>query len=896
MDPIKKLPHFYEEESGKDSSLSNTDAKTSQVGLTKTASHPRIPPPPLPGKVLKEVANPDVVMRVEAATKPTLLPSAENPEKFHIGLKIGFFCDVDCPDDNGAVLRGAINSIENGVPFITTRSLLSGSNIGDLDKSSYYRKALEKLLIQSDTEWNIFEQIDPDGGEGFLVFIPKSLGPDKSPLETLENFDFRADSLKPIPKEALFQESKKRGPTIGGFSKLFRENPKINKIFDLTGHGDQSMIGSLSLIHYKEFTKFLDTQKCKGLIIKSCSAGGESSLYNIPEKNTPHPFLILTRSIGDFEAFTNQKAEKNLSLFYDEFAKFLEESPQTIDSLRKTIDKIEGSDEKVPGNLLQAYFPHSPNIPGGFRPVTEHQTAFSLTYAKVKQAEIEGKRSDCPPQILVQNKNFIEIQTLTTPIEIQYSEKTPTLLSQVPGHSNHFIATITSKDDSSPDTFIQNTVNFYKKNKPTARKAFFIESLNAQENSYKKVVILINLEITQYSYESNGKYFLFNGLETKEITAFQHEMFCEVAKKSTYPKESAVRAATAGQDHVSLFLEAIERSSFSDLKKSRNKSINSFSTLADIPSNLSKEEQETFLFYILNVNSNLAMQFFENKEIDPNIKNFSGVPLCSALFSRNSMKLLDMVIKKGADLNATNRQGVTILGLAIQRNDKNTVKYLLDQGADPNIGTPHPFMAALSTGSSEIIALLMDKNARCPQVFNPEEEKMLSGYLKYLISYNDHESIKNLLKWSNSSSPFIALYTITLLSNIDQSFLQELARENLIPLPPFDNFLSGNFINFNMLKFFVKNRLVTLSAITNVLNIPKTRIKFLNDLFEGGPINLPLQELAEKGLLNNNPCLLAQLILNGIVTPTESILQTIYTSGNAEAIEYLSQHFRNQTQ
>jgi hypothetical protein len=70
----------------------------------------------------------------------------------------------------------------------------------------------------------------------------------------------------------------------------------------------------------------------------------------------------------------------------------------------------------------------------------------------------------------------------------------------------------------------------------------------------------------------------------------------------------------------------------------------------------------------------------------------------------------------------------------------------------------------------------------------------------------------------------------------------------------------------------------------------------LNDLFEGGPINLPLQELAEKGLLNNNPCLLAQLILNGIVTPTESILQTIYTSGNAEAIEYLSQHFRNQTQ
>lgn len=48
-----------------------------------------------------------------------------------IGLKIGFFCDINAPDDNTAIIATLKQAIRQGFPFITTRSLLKCTGVND---------------------------------------------------------------------------------------------------------------------------------------------------------------------------------------------------------------------------------------------------------------------------------------------------------------------------------------------------------------------------------------------------------------------------------------------------------------------------------------------------------------------------------------------------------------------------------------------------------------------------------------------------------------------------------------------------------------------------------------------------------------------------------------------
>ena len=49
----------------------------------------------------------------------------ENKERSEkIGLKIAFYCDVDCRDHNGAIHQRISLAVDQKIPFVTTRSLL----------------------------------------------------------------------------------------------------------------------------------------------------------------------------------------------------------------------------------------------------------------------------------------------------------------------------------------------------------------------------------------------------------------------------------------------------------------------------------------------------------------------------------------------------------------------------------------------------------------------------------------------------------------------------------------------------------------------------------------------------------------------------------------------------
>jgi hypothetical protein len=114
------------------------------------------------------------VIVVDEVAKGQIFTVQNNPERAHISLKIGFFCDIDAIDHNGAIAARTIFSIEQNLPFITTRSMLKGSGIIDRDKRSSLRSNLERALLKMHDKWEVFEQ-----GE-FLVFLPKSLESEKS--------------------------------------------------------------------------------------------------------------------------------------------------------------------------------------------------------------------------------------------------------------------------------------------------------------------------------------------------------------------------------------------------------------------------------------------------------------------------------------------------------------------------------------------------------------------------------------------------------------------------------------------------------------------------------------------------------------------------------------------
>jgi len=500
-------------------------------------------------------------------------------EKPKIPLKIGFFCDLDNDDYNGAITSRLTLSLQQNLPFITTRSMLRATGMTE-KKVVEESQALEELLLKTQEDYEIFQQFDLESGNEFFLFLPKTLEPAHTGMHKLRALDFATDgTLKQVTVMEALQGPTRKGD-IKAFGRLFTRNPKVDKIFYLAGHGSNTYVGALKQEHYLEFLEILRAQRCKGLSITSCSSGGESSKLNIPQehKGQDLPYTIIVRSIGGFPTYSGQKAEENLKEFYDEFAAFLE-SPQaeTIPRVRKFVEKIEAGSGKSHVNLMKVYFAHSAGVPGGFRPVGEHGLGFALTYAVLQGHQIDRKEA-----IQVKDKEFLEVHPLVTSTPVIFTKKDPILLSMLPGKGHHFLQAM--KLDQMPvRLFIKKTAEFHMLNATDADKAFFIGSLEGPDRTFEEVAIWISSSGSfSCVYRQGADYFFSDGTNVKGITPFQHALFCKEAAEATAPDTVSIRTTTGGQEKEADFIQAL------DLPEITSKEVHT----------LTREEKESFDFFI----------------------------------------------------------------------------------------------------------------------------------------------------------------------------------------------------------------------------------------------------------------------------------------------------------
>ena len=366
----------------------------------------------------------------------------EMPKPPKIGLKVAFMCDIDCDDYNASIASRLEFMLEGNTPIVTSRSMIKCTGVGDDTERSSEMEQLEEKLLKTKDNWDIYQS-----GE-FLVFLPKSLLPEKSGLEKLEALDLAADgSLKQVSvREAL--QGPKGKKDIHSFFNLFSQQPKIGKLFYIDGHGTLDSTAALSKDHYIEFLKFLETQNCQGLTVHSCFSGGTTALFYLPRKEEGKDitsfedqleglsFPIIVRSIGDFPTLSSQ-AEREYDLYFRELTSYLEgPGAKTYLRFRKMLERVEkGKMKKVPQNLVQVYFPHSPDIPGGFRPVGEGGRGHLLTYRAAKVGEMKKG-------IAIKDREFLEVNPLVILAPIRCTEKDPILLSMIPGNGHHVMKSI----------------------------------------------------------------------------------------------------------------------------------------------------------------------------------------------------------------------------------------------------------------------------------------------------------------------------------------------------------------------------------------------------------------------------------------------------------------------
>ncbi len=632
----------------------------------------------------KRLSNKDIneiskkILTIQNLLGPEVTQLEQNPSK--IGYTLAILLNTDEPDFNSAILKQAKNFLMQNFPFITTRSVIMAQENFNGENSITQKMEFENVLLTNQSEWDLYELTD---GSEIVLFLPKKLLPEKQGAEKLKALDFVSDSkeIRRVAPEEIFR-SKDGAKTVDSLIKFFDKNPKVNKIFDITGHGDASHVGSLEKGNYKKFLSFIEQQKCKCLVITSCEAGGRSSLLNMPPKaqddrfiedKRGHPFLTIVRSLGDFPVTTEQTAETDNWQFFGELSQFIEVKDQTNQSLRKVF--VYSKAQRVNNELLQpqyakSYFPHSSNIPGGFRGIGEKENGISLTYHFCKLYELAEQKPfsniSSLPFIKIENKNYIETYPLIINATIVFHIRNPILISMTPGKAHHFFNHIIPFETPlhTPLKFLKETAELQARS-ISVTKAFFIQKLDS-DSPYHEVAILIAPKKYFFVAKLNAGYQLFtsndkNQLLGKDITSLQHALFCLTASELTKSSDEALRSTTGGLESEAMFSEVFHKSKFFSNKPSSEEAIlnllidfkdGNVEKILKLVSNLKEEEKKSIVFYLLEIKKNeIALKIIEQEKIDPNSKNVMGTSLISAALQNNDDSLIDYLINKKVDLN-----------------------------------------------------------------------------------------------------------------------------------------------------------------------------------------------------------------------------------------------------
>lgn len=707
----------------------------------------------------------------------------------HEVTPIAFFCDLDSPDHNGFVYSKLLQALKQQIPFVTTRSLLRATARENVMPWSYIEH--EKLLLKEKNNWDIYQR-----GE-MLVFIPRSIHPEKSPQEKLQALDFQIDdNLKLISVHEALQGAQKECD-IEDFVDLFVTTPKANKLFFFVGHGNADFVGSLKLNNYKKLLVFLKNQHCKGLIISSCLSGGLPSLTNIPdcpekmsflEQEKSHPFPTLVLSVGDFEVFNQQVGEEDLKGLLLSFAAFAGNAiDPTYDQLKRKMDGIIGDKRKAINNAMKLYPAHSAGISMGFYPLDECKKGFSIKHSSVKRAELlnhepfitkakKGKGKEkanddivIEPTIRVSNAVHVEVNPLVVSVPIKFSQSNPILLSMMPGKGHHFIHSIhlAEKSPENPKTFIKKTVDFHQ-GETYAQHGFFIGEIEDQNNSLKDVVLYLHRDGSFCLWREGEKcYMSRNKEESKEIPPLFYELYCYEIQQATRPQEKAVRILSAGQEReddfedkmVPQFLSSRFHSLFNETKQP----ILCITDILEAIQNKTLQEKEAVVLFFLNRKDvATAYKVFQSETMNPNVKDFKGNSLLHLVIEAHAVEFLEYLLQINVDVDVVNALGTPVLTKAVailtdlyEQNAAQVDKEKIAQAEKvlelllnhPKIDLEAknrsgwtPLVAALP--HRHLVKKLVDKGANINPV-NKENCSALASFARW----NETESVKLLLEF-----------------------------------------------------------------------------------------------------------------------------------------------------
>ncbi len=585
-----------------------------------------------------------------------------------IDFKWMIFLDMDFPDDSGSLCRSIAYYFDRKVPLITTRSILSAHHIDDEKTRIAIRKELEAAVFRAHSEWTIYQQYDPKYGNELIVFLPKRFN-----QENLESFDLAADgSLTIISALEAFQEPERKA-SIEAFYNLFSTSPKLNAVAFWEGHGLPNRVGGLFAHNVLNTLDFFKRQKFKGVVVSSCYFGGESSLIPLSKREPVfafnqnrldmRSFPIIMRSIGDFEVYGGQAAEKNIDLFLDEFAIFLENEDQTLSKLRHVFNRLEkGFETKHPFNLAKVNFIHTSHSAEGFRPIGESNQGESLTY-------VAAKRNQLFASLLSINKTYLHLHPQVVSASIEWNSLDCILHSMIPGNGRHLLRSLKLSSISAED-FIKKMRVAYDDfdHLKLACKGFFIGSLQSKidwDNNLSEVIIYtFPFSKTRCIYRKKEKYYLTDGETTCPLTPFQHALYVKEVERRTRPKAEALRLSTGGQEEIEDFEDALRSLTFYLEESQSLKCLLDFETTTKTPQSLKKwvdayplavddkvqlvlalEEMKFF---------DLSLQLYQEMHFDGNAKNFSRIPFIILASMNENLPLVKELIKQKVNINVMN--------------------------------------------------------------------------------------------------------------------------------------------------------------------------------------------------------------------------------------------------
>lgn len=505
-----------------------------------------------------------MIMGTDTKTEKTSGPtSTQDKVRSHppIDVKLTFFFDLKFTDHNGVMNKFLNRSIEGKLPAIAPRSIISQSNNQDVRDNP-----LETTLLKCYKEWDIYQQKD---GE-LIIFIPKSLN--KYP----DDFDLNINNLTKIDLQQAFSAPERKA-TFDDYAALFSKHPKMTKLINVSGHGGVGSPAGMDGETYEKFLALISKNKCQGLTIFSCYAGGKNSLLHLPkEKNSAHPsrilyerriqFPVVTRSISDLPTETLSEGYKDFGLFMQEFENFLHSKKgATIAEYRAALQRANEGAATNDLNYHLLYLPPSKgDIPGGFRPVKEDEGCFSLTYHELSRQKLSlEKAAKLNPTekraVVIDNQHSFELHLPVVDCPLDFQKRDPTWYSMVPGNAHHFIESIQSSNDIVKD-FFNLTELQYRSEGMGANKLFLIRN---EGQPYEKIAVNFEKTDRQTIYYSEGKYYYQSGNDSpQEISKLSYILCLDRWIAASRPDPKAVRSQTGGQQDEALFETTIRQHGF----------------------------------------------------------------------------------------------------------------------------------------------------------------------------------------------------------------------------------------------------------------------------------------------------------------------------------------------